>query len=960
MSTIVQQRLSIVLEQFAADDIQAKIVPHDGEDDCAVTVRLAGGAWSPAAEQLVNNGFELPLMPESSMRNTVPVAGQYQTIVYGADAVGLAYGLDRLGSDVLSNSDLATFATPVHEEPALRVRGIARYFTNEVHDKKWFYDTSFWENYLSTLSQSRFNRFSLILGGGYVMPRRVRDSYFLFPYPYLVDHPTMDVHATEVSAEEQKRNLKALAFAAECASRYGIEFGISMWNHAANLMESPDATHVVEGITAQNTGEYCRWAIREVLERCPKITWVSFRLNYESGIDEGSYDFWASVFAGVGDCDRPIELSLRTKGLDQELIGLAKAQSRHVSISVKYCAEHMGLPYHQTSIRELERRDSPYDSAEDEREFAQAGGPPARRAGERRFTRYGYADWLRESRDYDLFFQIWPYTQRLLLWGDPGIAAAVARESAIAGSSGLELIDVMSRLGNKGATNSGGVRVYEDDRFTADLTWNHQKFAYEYAIWGQNLYNPQGNGAPWRRELARFAAHDAAALEEAIAASSRILPLVTTVYLPSPCGRVYWPELYTNMPMGDVNRAHPYYDAPEERVFHNVTPADPELIYGMNEYAADLVAGVRHPKVTPAWFCERLETLAATAEQRLAGIDAEQYQEDPQYLRINVDVRTMSGLGRFFAAKFRAGTNYAAYEATRDLAALARAITWYGKALEHWDEICAATQGVYSADLPFGPQPHERGHWSDRRSEIVADIETLRQMQSDADADADDATDPALAHAPPDLGLEGCLAFLSCTASGVSGTTIRCLVTAEDGTERPLATSATGGDRRTYTIPEHEVLAVGSSDGRAISYRFVAISADGQVRASSAPPHRPHRLFVPNPSIVATWTHHPVSFYTPGKPVDINIEVQTTVPTELNLHYRHMNQAEEYRTTPMRPVDGSSHYHASIPADYVDGEFPILYWFQVTAENAQPALLPGLDESLLNRPYYLIQRRNES
>jgi len=43
--------------------------------------------------------------------------------------------------------------------------------------------------------------------------------------------------------------------------------------------------------------------------------------------------------------------------------------------------------------------------------------------GARIATRYGYADLLRDDRQYTIRHRVFSGTQRLLLWGDPGAAA---------------------------------------------------------------------------------------------------------------------------------------------------------------------------------------------------------------------------------------------------------------------------------------------------------------------------------------------------------------------------------------------------------------------------------------------------------------------------------------------------------------------------------------------------------
>ena len=66
----------------------------------------------------------------------------------------------------------------------------------------------------------------------------------------------------------------------------------------------------------------------------------------------------------------------------EEMIDVALATGMPVHVSPKFWAEHMGLPYHQASIRALEL---PPKEARDEGFFAKSGGS-------RRFLRYGYGD----------------------------------------------------------------------------------------------------------------------------------------------------------------------------------------------------------------------------------------------------------------------------------------------------------------------------------------------------------------------------------------------------------------------------------------------------------------------------------------------------------------------------------------------------------------------------------------
>ena len=69
------------------------------------------------------------------------------------------------------------------------------------------------------------------------------------------------------------------------------------------------------------------------------------------------------------------------------------------------------------------------------------------------------------------------------------------------------------------------------------------------------------------------------------------------------------------------------------------------------------------------------------------------------------------------------------------------------------------------------------------------------------------------------------------------------------------------------------------------------------------------------------------------------------------LHYRHVNQAERWRSTAMhRNGDG---FAAEIPADYTESEFHLQYFVSLTRQG-QAVLVPGLEGNLANEPYVTV------
>jgi hypothetical protein len=279
------------------------------------------------------------------------------------------------------------------ESPATPVRSISRGFVSDVEDKPWYNDREFWQEYLTELATHRINRLQLALGMQYNYshdPDAV-DNYFCFAYPFLLEVPGYDVCAGGVSDQERDQNLEMLRFISDEAKLRGIRFQLGLWNHAYEMLDSPDIRYPISGLTEENHALYCAAALEQLLRSCPSIDGLTLRVHYEGGVPEPGHEFWRTVMDAVTRIDRPIELDMHAKGVDEGLVDVARQTGSPVVISAKYWAEHQGLPYHQASVRDLEKA------------TAEPGaGLRSITAHQRRFTRYGYGDFLREDRDFRL------------------------------------------------------------------------------------------------------------------------------------------------------------------------------------------------------------------------------------------------------------------------------------------------------------------------------------------------------------------------------------------------------------------------------------------------------------------------------------------------------------------------------------------------------------------------------
>jgi hypothetical protein len=711
-----------------------------------VIVLASTGAPATAA---LAAGRALPEGPEAMLLMPGMLDNRAVLLAAGSDALGLVYAATELAERVRSAPSAAEgleLGAAVAERPANRVRSVARFVTNELEDRGWLHDRQFWHGYLTMLAGHRFNGFSLTLGIQYDYPQEVSDVYFYFAYPFLLKVPGYDVVAAGLPDDERDRNLETLRFIARETARRGLRFRLGIWTHAY-AFDSPRVNYRIAGITAANHAAYCRDALAMLLREVPDIAALTFRLHGESGIREGDLDFWRTVFAAIPTAKRPIALDLHPKGIDARSIALARETGMLISISPKYMGEHMGLPYHQAAIRQ---KDMPPAGG------AVRGAQFALSEGSRSYTRYSYGDFMQEGRDYDVVFRLWPGTQRLLLWGDPRFAAGFARHAGFCGAGGLEICEPLSFRGRKGTGRPGNRTAYADAGLAPRYDW--QKAEYTYRLFGRLLYWPDAPASVWQRPARAEFGAAAGPIERALASASRILPLMTMAHAMAAANNLYWPEIYTNMPIVQVDAGQPFSDTIAPQRFGTVEPFDPQIFQNIETYARSLLAGQPDHRVSPAEVAAWLDGFAAEAEQALAEAVARR-PTGAAYQRAAADVTIQVALGRFFAHKLRAGVLWEIHTMSDDAAAAAAALSSYQEARAAWVEAVQAGQ-VYVADITFGSEPWLRGHWSDRLSAIDADIAQMARLAADTNgggmgvaSGAASAVAQALSP-PPERGIE--------------------------------------------------------------------------------------------------------------------------------------------------------------------------------------------------------------
>ena len=653
------------------------------------------------------------------------IEGRSVLLACGSDPRGLGYALLELADRINYGAkpmEALTVSEPVIEKPAVRIRSIYRTFTSDIEDKGWYNDREFWTNYLTELATQRVNRFSLALGMGYNLPRGVTDSYFFFPYPFLLEVPGYNVYAGGLPDEERDNNFEMLKFISDQASARGIEFQLALWSHGKDLVNSENVNYPIHGLTDDNHAAYCRDALEMILKACPSITGITFRVHYESGIPRGSEGFWDVLFQAFPRVGRPVWIDMHGKHITQGQISAALATGMPVSVSPKYWGEHMGLPYHQADIRQREKGNVKF--------VEPASGVFS---DSRTFMRYGYGDLMPEDRDWEVLHRIWPGTQRLLLFGDPALAAGYGKVSGFSGSLGVERIDPLVFKGRQGSGYAGGRCAYADK--SLEPKWDFQKFLYTYRVWGRLVYNPETDPDVWMRFLRSKFGDAAKPMEIAMANSSRVLSLITTAHGPSADCKVYWPEIYNNQPIveSELNTGPGYRDTDMPPVFGNVSPFDPQLFSKINEYAAAVLEGISLAKYSPLEVARWLEDMADISTHNLS--EAESLvadKSDVEFRRFYHDIKIQNGIARFFALKMRAAVLWHLYVGSGDISALNKAIETYSEARDIWAEMAEEASSIYVSDISFGELWQLRGHWANRIPAMDSDIANMKKALGEA------------------------------------------------------------------------------------------------------------------------------------------------------------------------------------------------------------------------------------
>ncbi|MGB8452903.1 MAG: alpha-amylase family protein [Anaerocolumna sp.] len=684
-------------------------VERDRKEDFVVVI----GTMEDQRIQVMfeSNGIGMIRGPESTICQWIDTKKGKVLVLAGSDDVGLMYLLLEMARRIrtkgfLELSEVKNFT----ESPENEVRCMDRYLLGHL-DNEWFLSGEFWEYYFARLARARFNRFSLIIG--------FDTAYMSPPYPFFLKVKGYeDVKVTSYSSIDIQINLNALKKMVDLCHKYGMKFVLATWQQRPWTTEQD---RLVEGLpdSEQELSNYCYAGLKALLKAVPDIDIVQFRVNHESGVGTqiSAEDFWNHCTDAIADAAKEIgkvmTLDLRAKGLMDSMIDHAYSRGLKVEVPTKYWCEHAALPYHLSVMRseELAQLDNFNHS-----------------------RRYSYADMLKKPKYYNVIFRLWNYgSTNLFLWGDADYARRFSKSCSLSGATGFQVNAPLSLKYGHELSHKEAWSTFADPALRSGK-WEDERFWMWYTVFGRLGYRSDTSSDVWSDEfISHFGEKTGPVLEQALAAASKIVPLITTVHMPVHPSLRYWTEMNTGWALfaenNYINKIESY-DYQKEISYGNTEPSEHGLFYGIDEYALEAGQGVLTGKYTPLQYSNWLLDLAKEVEDAIAPTKDLGEIHDPEYLAMLTDMTMLIELSRYHAQKILAALALAVWRISKEPGRLSDCVILLDKAVSHWSSLAELGLKAYYEDLNFGSAGSRtrRGTWQNLTRELEADQYTLAKL----------------------------------------------------------------------------------------------------------------------------------------------------------------------------------------------------------------------------------------
>ena len=585
-----------------------------------------------------------------------------------SDQRGLMYGLLHAAEEIRRDGRLSEAS----ESPRVAMRGIRYFIHNEALEHDWYYSRAYWDEYFAMLARDRFNRFNLVFAH--------QTDYLAPPYPFWFNIPEFpEIHALNLSPEQQRRNLEMLQYISQSATDHGIDFTLGIWEQNIQSYRKPPMIPMTVGLTRSNIGPYTYAALKRVLQLCPAITSVQMRTNNESGIpNEDQVEFYGKyVFPAIRDVGRPVILDLRGWGMAGGMLKMATEAHVKSRLSSKYWAEDLGRAYQPAET----------------------------------YPGYSYLDFLTNQRPYQFYWEIWGLgSNRLLLWGSPEYVRRAVSTFSLGNAVGFEIDPPLAQKGFGNAPGKWGVFA-DSQQKRVFWKWEFERYWLFYRLWGRLSYDPAVSDRVWMDDMkARFGSA-AAAVMNAYQNASQIIPEIVAVHLADP-NMYIWPEIN---PGGLIDS------------YRTVRPSDFRYVASIPEAVENRLTHQGSAKQTALDTSRRFDAFATATEQALQLAQSE-LKQSPEWLSTESDLHVLALLAHYHAQKQLAAYDLELFDRTRDARSLAEAEAAVKKSIAIWQQLVQITDGVYPSNMSFGPD--DKGSWKDKLPYVQHDLEAVHEREA--------------------------------------------------------------------------------------------------------------------------------------------------------------------------------------------------------------------------------------
>lgn len=649
-------------------------------------------------------------------------------VVSGTDDRGLVYSMNELADRIRCNGlSVLEENITLEEYPENKVRGVDRYIMNHL-DEEWFSSKDFWKQYLDKLVHNRFNRLTLITG--------FDTAYMTPPYPFFVKVQGFEEVSVEGLSESKRlKNLEMLNYIANQCEEKGIDFSFGSWQQMPWTKNQDSVIKNMPDTLTEFTG-YCSKGVKTLIEACPGMKAIQFRVNMESGLSSSTKeatntneDFWFRMIDAIASTGRPIKLDIRAKGATDKMINYALKAGLDVTVPTKYWCEHAALPYHITKLRKEEL--NTLNNMNSGR-------------------RYSYGDLLRRPHWYDMIYRLWNYGSiNLFLWGDADYCRRFSKSMHMGEGIGFEINAPLSLKGgmeNLASEKPWGIHIHPDMmnyQFEDDRYW-----AY-YLVFGRYGYNSETDYSVILREY-KYRFHEAAgSMLAAYESASKVMPLITTVHFPVHPSLHYWPELYSGAALFSENNYETYFGKLD---YSHSLPSDEELFYSIAEFTEDSIAGSIKPKYSPLLYRDWLHELSLKIRENIEDLskqntsiknisvqdisikDMSLPDASKEIFSTVVDFTMLADIADFHAWKIGAAYFLELFFKTEDIANLKKSYEMMITACGFWEKVSENGNKYYNHDLQFnaGTGTKRSKNWQDRlEKEVQKDVKQLEKLLSE-------------------------------------------------------------------------------------------------------------------------------------------------------------------------------------------------------------------------------------